>query len=407
MTGIRGSFLFCRERTFRAGKHKDDRWIAPPAGSFLSTTHSRSTQKLFSAGSKYYDTVAYGQLSGTWEWTFTLDYDYIEPLLLVFEGAEVTTVTDEKTKAVTSTYKFYKSNNLKVPSFCMRRKVLNDLTTGFEKQVRDEMEEYYGCVVKTARFSRAGGSSQVSVTLNGFYCDEQMTLDNYDSTDYQEYMGEIVEFSCMFIGSVSNDNYVANTESITLGIENSAAAIYTTCTPFAKDYCEGQTSYTFGTTCYSDDPDRYKTRVYGGGQPVTPRSSTKITVSPKAKRMKPIPAINIISYTSEMDDDDFANTADPIANVYASSDKSAVMTLEDVTIKSLTWQKGDGSKLQDQINSTEFRKFSMSIKNHLGLDIEDSDEGKSIWGKDNPHALKESGDTDAGGTGDQEDESQS
>ena len=109
-------------------------------------------------------------------------------------------------------------------------------------------------------------------------------------------------------------------------------------------------------------------------------------ISPKAKRMKPIPEMNIVSYTSELDDDNFSS----VANTYAASDKSSCMTLEDVTIKSLTWQKGDGSKLQDQINSTEFRKFKLVIKNHLGLDVKDSEDStvKSIWGKSNPHALQ-------------------
>ena len=162
-------------------------------------------------------------------------------------------------------------------------------------------------MVKTARFSRSAGSSQISVTLSGFYCDEQMILSNLTSTDYQEYNGELIEYSCLFAGAISNDNYVANTESISLGIENSAAAIYTTCTPFAKDYAEGQTSFTFGTTCYSDDPERYKLRLYGGG--VKPAFTKGKAISPLAKRMKPIPEMNIVSYTSELDDDSFSTVA--------------------------------------------------------------------------------------------------
>lgn len=378
MTGIRGSFVFCREKKFREGKDAGDAWIAPPAGSFLSTTHNRSTQKLFSSGSKNYDVVAYGQLSGSWEWTFTLDYDYIEPLFLIFEKVECDIENG------VSTYTFTKANNLKVPSFCIRRKILNDLTTGFDGKVLDEIIEYYGCVVKTVRFSRAGGASQVSVTMNGIYADEKMVLGDLELTDYQEYTGEIVEFSCLFVGDVSSDNYVANTESISLGIENSVAAIYSTCTPFAVDYCEGQTSYTFGTTCYSDDPLRYKARLYGGGERAINGAGT---VSPKAKRMKPIPTLNIISYTSEMDDDAFAD-GDGIAKVYQDSEKSSAVTLTDVVIKSLTWQKGDGSKLQDQINSTEFRKLEMVMKNQMCLYPDAAVVGsKSIWGEDNPHAI--------------------
>lgn len=373
MTGIRSSFVFCKEETYKGGIPDEKKWISPPAGSFLSTTHNRSTQKVFSTGTKTYDTLAYGQLSGSWEWTFTLDYDYIEPLFLIFEDVKCT-IDDEKKVA---TYTFSKANNMRVPSFTIRRKILNNITNGTE-DVLDETIIYKGCVVKTARFSKAAGASQVGVSLSGFYATEETTLGDLATTDYQEYTGELVEFSCMFAGPIDGDNYVANTESLSLGIENSASAIFSTCTPFASDFAEAQTSYTFGTTAYSNDPLRYKMRMYGGGL----RAGTSGTVRPKAKGMRPIPEVHLASYTGELDDMEFgAGSENPIKTVFDESAYNLDIKLEDLAIKSLTYQKGDGSKLQDQINSTEFRKMSITIKspNMAGID--------NIWTETNDHSL--------------------
>lgn len=367
MTGVRQSFAFCIERNgFDTGKASSDSWIAPPPGSFLSTTHTRSTTKVYTEGSKFWDTVAYGQLNGSWEWTFTMDYDYIEPIALAFED-----VTIESDGTVT----FQKSNIDRVPSFCIIRRVLNRITDGrWESGLKDETVILTGCVVKTIRFSKSAGASQVNVSMNGFYADEHMVLhDKNMPTLYQDYTGSLVEFECMFIGDIKAENYVANTESLSVGIENSASAVFTTCTPIASNFSESQTSFSFGTMAYSNDPEKYKKRLYNGGD----GSRTY----PGHKGMTPIPRINLASYSSEniTYDDNGGKTVD-VATGYTGAARRAVFTLTNVVIKSLTWQKGDGSRLQDQINSTEFQNLELSIKSPVF-------KGKTDLFSGSPHKL--------------------
>lgn len=381
MSGIRQSFCFCREKTYKAGKADGDCWIAPPPGSFLSTTHNRSTKKIYTQGSKFFDTVAYGSMSGSWEWTFVADYEYFEPFMLAFDETSFTAVKDKDGKTIAGEYVFSKKNNKRVPSFCIRRKVLNGITGG--SHGLDEESILYGCVVKSIRFSRSAADSPLNVTMSGFYADEQTALKNLINTDYQEYTGSLVEFSCMFIGEVSNENYVANTESLTIGIENGASAVYSVCSPFASSYAENQTSVSFGTTAYSNDPMRYKMRVYGGGETATP---TNDVYRPRSKGMTPIPLVNIVAYNGMAEGD-----ASNIATIYEGSTRRMKMSLDKVVIKSMTWQKGDGNKLQDQINSTEVRNLTLSIRSGQALSIDD------LWKDKNIHHIADSKSTDDSG----------
>ena len=364
--------VFCRERSFKAGKHEDDRWIAPPPGTFVSTTHNRQVSKIMTEGNKTFDALAFGQVSGSFEWTFVMDYDYIEPFFLAFEKVSYDNTTKE--------YLFEKVNNEKVGSFTMRGKILNRMTGG----PKDEERILYGCVVKTIRFSKTGGTSQINVTLSGFYATEEIVTDDLTATDYQPYDGQMVEYACMFIGSISDDNYVANTESLTVGIENSASTIYSVCSAIASLYHEGASAYTFGTTCYSNDPLKYKTRLYSGGHTNTARS-------PMNKGLKPIPEINIASYTGEVSEPDAVAGAnsDKLKAAYTGSSKYSCLTLTNTVVKSLTWQKGDGSKLQDQLNSSECQLIKLTLKNGLENTVEGTGFADYIWSEHNPHSLED------------------
>lgn len=371
MTGVRQSFVFCREADgFDTGKSEEDKWVAPPPGSFFSSTHTRSVTKVYTEGSKFPDTFAYGQLSGSWEWTFLMDYDYLEPLLLAFEG-------EGGGEDVSSgVFEFTKANNRRVPSFCVRGKILNRITDGaWESGLKDETYILTGCVVKTIRFSKSAGASQVQVSMSGFYANEHMDLGNLDSTDYVEYEGHLVEFQCMFAG----DEYVANTESLSVGVENTASAIYTTCTPIASNFAEGQASLTFGTMCYSNDPTHYKTRMYSGGR-------DKTALYPNHKNLGPIPLVTLKSYNAEQVsyDENGGCTVDFDA-AWKKATRTAEFRLTGVAIKGLTRQKGDGSKLQDQINSTDILKIVLAVKSpaYAALKLTSRSD---VWSK-GPHTI--------------------
>ena len=358
MTGIRQSFVFALEDEFGKGKGENNKWIAPPVGSFFNSTHSRQATKIYTVGSKFYDTVAYGQLNGQFNWTFVFDYHYLEPLQLAFEKVGCTLNSD----GAHYTHTFEKVNNMRIPSFTVRRKILNRIAGGPEDS--DEITELLGCVVRNISFSKAAGTSQLQVTMTGFYVDERMYKGELDATDYKDYNGKLSEYMCMFIGDVSKDNYVANTESLEFSLENNSDAVYNTCSPFAGLYYEGRTNCTFGTTCYSNNPSYYKQRVYSGGY-------RNDVYKPMAKNMKPIPIVTLAAYDKSIRDDEYSEALD-FTNALVDSDESMTVTLEDVVIKSLTWPKGNDQKLQDTISSAEFKKMTITIVNTIADTVVDN-----------------------------------
>jgi hypothetical protein len=289
-----------------------------------------------------------------------LDYNYLEPLALVFEdwnpnktGAEWNpSVGNRGTLNGTPntaenpdyySYRFAKKDAGRIKSFKIRRIVLNKMTGG----PTDEMEILHGCVCKSITFARSAGSSQVQVTMSGFYASEEMTLGTFASTDYKAYEGNLVEYSCLFMGS----DYVANTESLTVSIDNSAEAIYNVCSPFAQQYTEGITDYTFSTTAYSNDPSHYKQRVYSGGQTVDP-----MPTSPMCKGMAPLDGMSIKSMNLSCDNGDSWSTN------WGNATMRMEIDISKCVIRSLQWQSGDGSKLQDSISSAECQKIEFEFR---------------------------------------------
>ena len=348
MTGIRQSFVFSPETAgFGKGTNETGEiWIAPPPGSFFASTTSVSTTRVNTAGNKRFDTVAYGARQGSWEWTFYLDYDYLEPFLFAFESY---TFED-------GVHSFTNLNSTRPKSFVVRRKIINDALAGGPTG-SDELTELYGCVVRSVRFSKSAGRSETQVSLSGFYTDERMVKGTLDATDYQEYTGNLAEFMCMFIGdTVSEENYVANTESLSLSVENNASPIYNTCTPIATQFYVGLLNYAFSTSCYSNDPSKYKQRVYSGGY-----DNTK--VAPMLKGLKPIPTITLATYDGSMRLDSGGQVStQSMQNAYNSSANSYTFTITDCVVKSMAWQKGDGSQLQDSLSSAECRDISFKVK---------------------------------------------
>lgn len=117
--------------------------------------------------------------------------------------------------------------------------------------------------------------------------------------------------------------------------------------------------------------------MYSGGKD---NSQTK----PRNKKMGPIPTIHLVSFDEEVDAHE-----NVVATAYGKSERSLDFELTKTAIKSLTKQKGDGSKLQDQINSTECQKITMRIKTPAYKTLTLSDDNiETIWGASNPHALK-------------------
>lgn len=353
MTGVRQSYVFAREASFGKGNPDPTTWIAVPPGSFISFTHNRSVEKIYGAGSKKFDTLAYGTVNGSFEWTFTLDYDYMEPLTLAYESYTCTGASGKYR------HELRKTNSGRVPSFVIRRKILNEVAGG--PAGSDEISDVRGCFVKNIRFSNAAGSSKTSVTITGTFADEQMRKTSLSATDWTPYEGNLVEYMCMFIGEPTCENYAANVESLNISVENNAGAIYSTCTPIARNYFEGRTDSSISATVYSNDPSIFKQRLYSGGYDDT-------ALHPLAKDLRPIPAITLMSYNTAVRDGDGANLAECLSK----ATRSFRFDVSECAVKSVTWQKGDGSKLVDTISSSDCKDISIVIENDCPNLVTDS-----------------------------------
>lgn len=370
MTSVRTSFVFAPEKEFK--KMGNNLWIAPPPGSYFSSTAARQTSPIYTTGSKKWDVTAYGQYAGSWDWTFMLDYQYLEPLVLAFDGVAI----NDRNKIIKWKHKdeagygyndyvgkdtdynlffFTKENNSKPPSFTVRRKILHRIVGG----PNDEMVELRGCVVNSISFSRSSSTSQYQVQMSGFYATEEMVLGELEKTDYWAYDGQLVEYSCvrlygLFDGKTLSDQVAANTDSVSITITNGTNPVYNTCTPFAGQYYEDRVKFQISTSCYSTDPETYKTRLYSGGHDHTARK-------PLSKGLKPLKKMEIISFDGEMVDMPNEDATTVITQSYSKSKNRLSFIAEDLVIKSARWVNGDGSKLTDSISSTDCKNITLMV----------------------------------------------
>lgn len=360
MTSHRMSFVFAVERRYRGGEYDRGGWISPPPGSYFSSTGTRQTTPLYTTGSKKWDAVAYGGYEGTWEWTFMLDYDYLEPLALAFDTVNGMHVADEgydKFKdEETNTYTFKKKDCGRVPSFTVRRKILHRVAGG----KTDEMVELEGCLVTAISFSRSASTSQYQVQMSGVYASEKMVLGKLETTDYEPHDGHLVEYSCVafsesnqLIDTLHLPKLVAFTDSVSISIQNNVNTIHSTCSPFAQTYYEGRNHFQVSTSCYSTDPEYYKTRMYSGGGDPSVRE-------PMTKGLTPLKKMQIFSYDGTYVP--IGDYAVGIQEAFEKSDRNLVFTLKDLVIKSMKWTNGDGGKLTDSISSVDCRDLVLIIK---------------------------------------------
>ena len=259
---------------------------------------------------------------------------------------------------IVKVHEFKKTNYCRIPSFAVRRVILHQIAGGPD----DEVDYLYGCVCKSIRFTQSAGGSQVKVSMSGSYADDEIVKENRSATDYTDYEGELVEFQCLFVDNktkkegetledyVNDGTYVANTDSISISIDNSSAMLPVTCSPVAPAYYEGKSTYQMTTSCYANDPSKYKQRVYSGGI-----GDDDLRIRKKGK--KPIPRMTVLSYSGVREG------AESIANTVAKSKRWAHFDVSKCVVKSVTWQNGDGSRLQDQISSAECRGITLTVYN--------------------------------------------
>ena len=366
MTEIRKSIVFKKElgefgsSTAKASAKETTGWCLFPMGTHFSFTAARQAEGIYGAGNKFREAAAYGPFSGTWNLSFILDYDRLEPFEMIFEN--VTYSEDNKTIT------FEKKNNSRVSHYAFRVKQMNRIAGGSEGS--DEVTILTGCVAKQISISRSAQSSQATVEMNGSFANMETVLGNLDSTDYVSYPDdeEITQYSCMFKGDANDSNYVADVDAHTVSVENAISYVYSTCKAFASNYFEGRTTIQWNAQTYSNDPKKkFRLLPNSGGMDST-------HLSPMCKGLKPMSKVKFVSFSGTVcKDDGGANNSEyneKIAEAIKASNYSFDIELKNSVVKSITYSKGEGGKMSDSLSSVDCSGIKITVKRN---------EGKKLW----------------------------
>ncbi len=358
MTEIRKSIVFKKELgEFGSSTAKDSAkdtkgWCLFPMGTHFSFTAARQAEGIYGAGNKFREAAAYGPFSGTWNLSFILDYDRLEPFEMIFEN--VTYSTDNKTIT------FEKKNNSRVSHYAFRVKQMNRIAGGSVGS--DEVTILTGCVAKQISISRSAQSSQATVEMNGSFANMETILGNLDSTDYVTYPDgeEITQYSCMFKGDADDSNYVADVDAHTVSVENAISYVYSTCKAFASNYFEGRTTIQWSAQTYSNDPKKkFRLLPNSGGMDST-------HLSPMCKGLKPMSKVKFVSFSGTVckDDGGAKNSEynEKIAEAIKASNYSFDIELNNSVVKSITYSKGEGGKMSDSLSSVDCSGIKITVK---------------------------------------------
>lgn len=399
MTAIRKSIVFAPEYEFGKGVPdmvemgvEETQPTSPsyiyqycqfPPGTFISHTGARQAQSVYTTGSKRRAGAVYGSFSGTWNISFPFDYNYLEPLTMVFENVVASDIASDEFYDIfhpldsgspnvpqNSTLRYFtKLNSRRVKSFVIREKILNAMAGGGEYS--DEVTILKGCVAKSFNVTRSASGSQTNVEISGVYADQETKLGHLDGTDYDmaQTMDGIAQYSCMFADGINDWDYVGDVDSHSFNIDNNVNLVYNTCTPIAKQYYEGQTNYSWNAQTYSNDPKRkFKLRPNSGGKYLSqdPYSHEKtFAMQPMGKGLAPMKYATWATYTASKRDST-PTGVDPSSTCVEAIQKSEcslVVCAKNSTIKSMTWQKGDGSKMMDNLSSVECDEIRLRVVN--------------------------------------------
>ena len=398
MTAIRKSVVFAPEYEF--GKGVPDmvalgveetqptsssyqyKYSQFPPGTFLSHTGARQASSVYTTGSKRRAGTVYGNFSGTWNISFPLDYNYLEPLAMIYETIDesgddsndpfaiFTTLDDDDSGTVDiypegSTLRYFRKTNAgRVKSFVMREKILNRMAGG--QGGVDEVTILKGCVAKSFNISRSASGSQANIEISGIYSDQETKLGYLSATDYDmaATMDGTTQYSCMFVDGIADGNYVGDVDSHSFSIDNNANLVFNTCTPIAKQYYEGQTNYSWNAQTYSNDPVRkFQLRPNSGGKLLsgTVAQASNLAMQPLGKGLGPMTWATWATYSTSCRDSD--EQIDSYVEAIQKSAQSFIACAKNSTVKSMTWQKGDGSKMMDSLSSVECDEIRLRVVN--------------------------------------------
>lgn len=326
----RQSFVFARETEYGKGHDPEEMlgyWYQPPPASSFKYTYSRDGRNLTQVGQRTWKEVAYGKVSGSWQWTFPLDYDYLEPFLFVYDTYSF--ATNETTLGYHS---FSRSEEGITPSFCVRVKTLHRAVGG----QGDQFDDLYGCMVTAMKLSVSAGNSQIMVSLNGVFTDMVTGVEGaptgvLGALDYTHRPNNAVRFACFYIG----DEAIADVLSVSVQSKTNISTVHSILNPVARSRCDKGSSYLFSCTIFSKTPAVLRQRVYTGGY-----SADRAT---NRTGLAPIPQVSLIS---------------------EDGDNKMTVVVEDVVVRSMGFNEEDGL-LVDTLDSVDCRNVSLAIRNNI------------------------------------------
>ncbi len=348
MTDPRQTFVFAYEDQYAVAPTAGI-WLLPPPGSRFTSSHSREAERINEVGRKKWADVNYGRVTGTWEWSFYLDYNFLEPFLAVFEDyskSDYTYDAEGNTWGQYAVHTFKKSEDGTVPSFTVKRKQLNRIVGG----EADEISYLYGCVCTTMKMTQQAGISTISVSMSGIYSSDSVgdaTLDKLDRVDGRTY--NFVEYACAYADGSNEVWGIVNAWAVQVG--NSVRGIYGICNPYVRSYYEGQTSNVFSATILSNNPGILRRRVLTGGQ-------SGPDTSPRWQGAAPMAQINLRSTKDR--------------TVYINNTEYTIQLSMDIkvtncVVNAMSWSNGE-DKVMDQLNGGKSQDIQIQFVNEFPYD---------------------------------------
>lgn len=349
MTDPRQTFVFAFEDQYAVAP-KNGIWLLPPPGSYFTSSHSRDAERVNEVGRKKWADINYGKVTGTWEWAFYLDYNFLEPFLAVFEDYSKSSYEYDENGNTWDSYAvhtFKKSEDGTVPSFTVKRKQLNRIVGGDY----DEESYLYGCVCTTMKMSQQAGTSVTQVRMSGIYSYDEISkdkiLESLDRVDGRTY--NFVEYTCAYADGSDDAWGIVNNWAIQVG--NSVRGIYGICNPYARSYYEGQTSNVFSMTVLSNSPDILRRRVLTGGQ-------SGSDTGPRWQGAAPMGQINLRS------------TKDKTVNINGTEytlQLSMDIEITDCVVNAMSWGGGE-DKIMDQLSGGKSQDIWIQFVNEFPYD---------------------------------------
>lgn len=368
--GARQSAVFVPEDEYGVAP-RTGVWFAMPPGSYFSSSRSRHVRPMYEAGRKMPSAFSYGKVSGTWTWSFPLDYLFLEPLALAFEDYGWSTPRTSSGVEATGwrIHTFSKSETGTMRSFSLRRKRIHRTVGGS----KDEVTQLSGCICTSVRFSQNAGASPVHVVMSGIYADEVMATDGVviGTLDTVPHENNPVQWTCIY----GEGTPWGQIQSWRVQLQNSIGGIYGVENSRVRAVYETQAKFQFHAEVHSHNPDLIQRRSYSGGV--------------DALRSVPVDSGAMPMRTLELRTNDEERPAEgmPVTGMN--------ILITDCVFSQASWDSGESGRLLDILDGARCRDVSVSVCNRYVYlyDRIPSDVYDLVPAECRSHVVKETGQT--------------